>query len=465
MSGPDDECDYAVAIVGGGAAGVLTAIQLLRRAERALRIVLVSATLPLADGVAYSTRRPEHLLNVPAGRMSALPDQPDDFVAFLRTQVAFAELPAAALAQRYVARLHYADYLRQRLRQAVQHSCAKLETIHDRVLELDKHDHALQLRLASGATLRAGKVVLALGNASRPLPVRGVAGLDARHLLEAWDDQALADIAADATVCIVGSGLSMVDAAMTLHARGHRGPIHVLSRHGLMPLPHAHGDDVALDLPALLALPLRQRVRRLRSQARTCGQRWQGLMEALRPHGQALWRSLSEREQRRFLRHLARYWDVHRHRIAPGVRARLQTLRDSGQLQLHRGRLDTVIPIAACVQLNAHTASGATLQLDAHRIINATGLEMRLQAMRNPLLQQLLGCGHALAGAHGIGVATDDAGHLIDADGRADPRIQVLGTLRIGQLWESLAIPELREQASAAATALSALDDTAPAAP
>jgi len=42
------------------------------------------------------------------------------------------------------------------------------------------------------------------------------------------------------------------------------------------------------------------------------------------------------------------------------------------------------------------------------------------------------------------------------AAGRADPRLHVLGSLRVGSLWESLAIPELRQQAQQIALALTA---------
>lgn len=449
------ECD--VAIIGGGAAGTLVAIQLLRRARAAIRLVLVEASPSLVEGVAYSTRREEHLLNVPAGGMSAFPERPGDFVAFLGDVADFRGIPASELARRYVARRHYADYLRERLRQACQDSAATFAVIHDRVLALDKHDEGLRLQLARAGELRAGRAVLAVGNALRPLPARGATALQPRQLLGAWDSEALAGIPAESTVCIVGSGLSMVDAAVTLHARGHRGPVHVVSRHGLMPLPHAQAEAAELDVPPLLAMPLRQRLRTLRGHARAAlarGLPWQGVMEALRPHGQALWTSLAPADQRRFLRHAVRYWDVHRHRIAPEVHALLQALRASGQLRVHRARLDTVFPVGACVQLSARTAHGGTLQLDAHQAVNATGVELRAQAMRNPLLQQLLGQGHAVAGPHGIGVDSDPAGRLIDAAGRADPRLWVIGSLRIGRLWESLAIPELREQACAAAAAL-----------
>ncbi|MFT4247268.1 MAG: FAD/NAD(P)-binding protein [Pseudomonas sp.] len=454
MIEPSSLCD--IAIIGGGASGVLAAIQLLRQARAALHIVLLEPAGALAEGVAYASGRDEHLLNVQAGAMSAFPDQPGDFIAYLRGRPEFADLSDAELALRYVARRHYADYLRECLRQARSGAMARCEVIRDRVLALDKHGGGVRLQLA-GAELQARGVVLATGNAPRPLPVRGASGLQARHRLEAWDATALAGIAADAAVCIVGSGLSMLDAVVTLHLRGHRGPVHVLSRHGLMPLPHARGGSVELDVPALLALSLRRRVRVLRTHARTVmarGLPWQAVMDALRPHGQALWRSLCRADQRRFLRHLVRYWDAHRHRVAPEVHARLRAMRTSGQLRVHRARLDSVFAVGACVQLSARTAQGQALRLEVQQVVNATGVEMRVQAMGNPLLQQLLGVGHAVAGQHGIGVDSDDAGCLIDAGGHADPRIRVIGSLRVGRLWESLAIPELREQARDAVAAL-----------
>ncbi len=177
-------------------------------------------------------------------------------------------------------------------------------------------------------------------------------------------------------------------------------------------------------------------------------------MERIRPLGQALWQSLSLDDQRRFLRHVVRYWDVHRHRIAVPVHAQLLELQRQGRLHLHRGRLETAIAEGACVRLGALDRRRQPFQIDAHCVINATGVEMRAQAMRNPLLQQMLGSGTARPGPHGIGIDSAPDGSLLDADGVAEPRVQVLGSLRIGRLWESLAIPELRVQAAQAAARL-----------
>ncbi|SBV37269.1 conserved hypothetical protein [uncultured Stenotrophomonas sp.] len=455
ISDQPQACD--IAIIGGGAAGTLAAIGVLRAATAALRVVVVEPQLPLGRGVAYATCHPEHLLNVPAGKMSGFPDKPDDFLDYLVEQHAFPELEREALARTFVPRLHYAGYLRRRLQQAVDASPAQLDVRAGRVMAMERHADGVVLQLDVGQPLLAAGVALCSGNALRPLPARGAGAVPAGKRVEAWDFDAVRGIATNADVAIVGSGLSMADSVVSLAAAGHEGHVHVLSRHALLPLPHAAGPAANYDPQPLLAMPLRQRLRTLRRHAAEAALRgipWQSVMERIRPLGQALWQSLSPGDQRRFLRHVVRYWDVHRHRIAVPVHAQLMELRRQGRLHLHRGRLETVIAEGACVHLTALDPQRCPFQLDVQCVINATGVEMRAQAMRNALLQQLLGSGIARPGPHGIGVDSSIDGSLLDADGVADPRIRVVGSLRIGTLWESLAIPELRTEAAQAAQAL-----------
>ena len=454
MSVIDTPASCDVAIIGGGAAGVLAAIGVLRGASRLLRLLVIEPSLPLARGVAYATTREEHVLNVPVAKMSGFPEQPEDFLDYLCEAEAFPGLPREELATRFVSRGHYAAYLRQRLQQAVDASPAQLEILAARVQALQPDAEGVSLLLDSGRPLRAAKVILAVGNALRPLPARGAGSLPDGRCVQAWDYEALGGIAGNVDVAIIGSGLSMADAVASLQANGHRGRIHVLSRHALLPLPHAKGVAADYDAEPLLAMNLRQRLHALRAHAAEAAARgipWQSVMERIRPMGQALWQSLSTDDQRRFLRHVVRYWDVHRHRIAAPLHAQLLELQQQGRLQLHRGRLETAVAEGACVRLVAQDRWRQPLQLEVQCVINATGVEMRAQAMRNPLLQQLLGSGVGRAGPHGIGLDTAADGSLVDADGVVEPRIQVLGSLRIGRLWESLAIPELRAQAAVAA--------------
>jgi uncharacterized NAD(P)/FAD-binding protein YdhS len=447
------QCDLA--IVGGGAAGVLVALQALRHAERPSRIVLFEPASVLAEGIAYATPWPEHLLNVPAGKMSGLPDQPADFLDYLIDSEAIADVPREVLAEQFVPRRHYAAYLRQRLEQARERSVAVLEVVEQPVFALVPHAQGVQLRLDDDVTWSAQRVVLACGNSMRPLPVPGADALPPAQAVEAWDYDGVRVLAGDDDLAIIGSGLSMADSVVALAAAGHRGRIFVLSRHALLPLPQAHGASVTFDPQPLLAMSLRQRMRELRAQADAAVARgipWQSVMDRIRPMGQALWLSLSEADQRRFLRHVVRYWDVHRHRIAESVHAQVAELERRGQLQRHRARLDTLLVQESGLQLHGRSPDGGLPPLTVAAVINATGVETRALSMRNPLIRQLLADGHARPGPHGLGLdTTEEEGGLIDGRGQPQPAIRVVGSLRIGTLWESLAIPELRVQAEQAA--------------
>ena len=74
-------------IVGGGFSGTMMAAQLARRG---LRVALVEGAGRAGQGTAYSTRDEVHLLNVPAAKMSAWPERPDDFIAAGHDAGAFA---------------------------------------------------------------------------------------------------------------------------------------------------------------------------------------------------------------------------------------------------------------------------------------------------------------------------------------------------------------------------------------
>lgn len=443
-----------VAIIGGGAAGVLTALHILRQARTVLHVALFEPASTLGEGIAYATPAPQHLLNVPAGRMSALPDQPADFTGYLRQVDAFPDDDDATLAHRFVPRRFYASYLRTRLAEAAEHSPARLQVIPQPVLALRRGQGDLQLERADGGRVSAREVVLACGNSVRPTPLAGAEALPHDALAEAWDYDGVRLLAHAGDIGIIGSGLSMVDSAVALFAAGHQGTLHVFSRHGLMPLPHAHGAPATFDPEPLLAMPLRARMRALRQHAReaaAAGIPWQSVMERIRPHGAALWQSLDQADQRRFLRHVSRQWDVHRHRIAADVHGLLRDALQSGRLQLHRVRLQGVVETAPGLRLTARE-HGQPRDWMLGALVNATGVETRAEGLRNPLLRQMLAEGVARPGPHGLGLDTQAAGdRLIDADGHVHAAIGVLGSLRIGTLWESLAVPELRQQAAAAA--------------
>lgn len=437
-----------VAIIGGGAAGLLAAIHLLRASEGRIRLCVVEPRALLGEGAAYSTRDPAHLLNVPAGGMSAFGDDPDHFVRHLQASGATPAIDGDAVARRYVPRLEYGNYLRATLGGQVA-----LGSVHVRDAAVDVTGSAPHsIRLGSGRILHADAVVMATGNLPRSLAATRSC-TNAAAIINAWDYEAIATIPADADVCIIGAGLSMADAAVSLAGQRHRGRITVLSRHGLMPLAHAASRGPAADVDGLLALGVRERMRAIRASAKSGmgdGAPWQWTMDGLRPHGQRFWRSLDDDEQRRFLRHVQRYWDIHRHRIAPEVAIGIDALRQSRQLTVHAGRV-------AAIDSGPTGFDGAwrprgiatTKHMRVQRVIACAGIETRLQYMPSPLLAALAARGTITPDPHELGLAVDDAGALVSAAGIPQPHLLAIGSARIGHDWEATAIPELRAQAAA----------------
>ena len=104
-----DDHRPVVAVVGGGA-GALAALHLARAARRragALDVVVVDPADRWARGVAFSTADEDHLLNVPAAGMSALPEDPAHFVSWLVDHAAPHEADPAA----FVPRRRWGAYL------------------------------------------------------------------------------------------------------------------------------------------------------------------------------------------------------------------------------------------------------------------------------------------------------------------------------------------------------------------
>jgi uncharacterized NAD(P)/FAD-binding protein YdhS len=166
----------------------------------------------------------------------------------------------------------------------------------------------------------------ALG-ASRPCGAvrrQPAAGPQLRRLLrQSLGAEAIAGLDPEATVVLIGTGLTMVDTVQSLLDAGHRGPFRAISRRGLLPRVHAPTQPLPLgveELPHTTSVArLTRWLRHRLEQAEARDIDWRAVIDGLRPHVQDLWRRLPVRERARFLRHLRPYWDVHRHRTAPEI--------------------------------------------------------------------------------------------------------------------------------------------------
>ncbi|MEV0271769.1 FAD-dependent oxidoreductase [Hamadaea sp. NPDC050747] len=421
-------------VVGGGFSGVVAARELVRTGWS---VIMVDPQARPGRGVAYSTAARWHLLNSPVSAMSVDPDRPEDFLEWCRRRDPHTE------GSDFVARGWYGDYLTEALRAVDEVAPGKLTVHRGTVSRIFEASHAgLTVLLTDGVVLTADAVVLAVGNPAPRHPI--AAGDDVRRLSayihDPWQEDVLAGVA-DGPVLLIGTGLTAVDVALSLADR----EITAVSRHGL--LPRAHAPSVRREVAPPPATSVATLLHWVRAQAATTGD-WRGVMDGLRPHWDRMWRRLPEHEQRRFLRHVARYWEVHRHRMAPQVAASIQARRRDrsfrvragevcGLRPLPDGRIEAVIRGHGGIDTKAYAA-----------VINCTG-PGRLTD-RDPLVRSLVADGLAAPGPHELGLAVDEHGTVSGRSHRA-PALFALGSARRGRLWETTAAPEIREQARALA--------------
>ncbi len=442
-----------VAIVGGGAAGVLTAVH-LRRSKPDAQITVIDASGHPGTGAAYGTNDPTHLLNVPAPRMSAWPDDPDHFTRWLDQR-------AVTPAESFAPRLAYGRYLQDQL------AAAEVRIVTAEVVNVIP-GAPVRLALNDGRESFADAVVLASGRPQHGMPdslERAFApvlsdGADGRIVVDPWAPGALNALGSRRpdSVLVIGSGLTGVDVALYLTARG--AAVTLLSRHGALPR-RFRVTGTPTELPNLDALPDGVSLERLRealasdlAHARKTGADWRQVIDAIRPRTARLWQSLGWEDQRRFLREDLRQWEVLRHRMPPTIADAIYAAIDNGQLVIESGEVADVSLRRKGVELVVTTSDGSVRRRGDAVVVAAGAAWDRRSLQGSPLWSNLLAAQNASLHPCGVGVRLTPEGYLIDTAGSAVPNIVCIGSIRQGEEWETTAIPEIRSQAAAIAALL-----------
>lgn len=200
--------------------------------------------------------------------------------------------------------------------------------------------------------------------------------------------------------------------------------------------------------------PLSSRVRAARRLAATKG--WRGVMEGLRPITAELWAETDLRSRRAFARRLRPWWDVHRHRLAPNLAAEIDRLRAEGRLTVHAGHIRDVSAGAEGVQVSiAPRGDAGTLSLSGRWLIDCTGPGH--DPMADRLTRSLIDQGRARLDPLSLGLDLDASGRVLDAEGRADLLLFVLGPPARAAFWETIAAPDIRKRIEDVADALAAV--------
>ncbi|WPN96292.1 FAD/NAD(P)-binding protein [Pseudomonas sp. MUP55] len=452
-----------VLIVGGGLSGTMLAVQLLRLPGRR-RILVIEPRAELGRGEAYSAVELGHTLNGNAARMSVDPDNPDDLTQWLTDYIGAGGWPQAAqqpvpVSELFPPRGMFGLYAQQRLAEAKALSASTVEHVRAEVVDLQVDAAGTLVSLDSGERLRGAFAVLATGMfpAART-PQTESSGLNAAAL-DPWDVQAMTRLDPHATVLIIGSGLTMVDAVVSLEQAGHRGPIEVFSRHGLLPhvrrQPPSWDDFLGAD-PALRSP--RQLVREVRRQCRIALDQdvdWQAPLDTVRVHIARLWSQASEREKRQFVRHVRPWWESHHHRSPPLSAQLVERLHGEGRLQIRAASFKGLVPSASGVTIGLrHRGEQTVTHVSGAALINSSGIEYDWRRVARPLPQQLLKRGLIQPGPLALGIAADASGAVRDAQGQVSERLFAMGPPLRGMWWESTAVTDVAIQAKALALKL-----------
>lgn len=441
-----------VAVVGGGASATLVAAHLMRRTGPVPRLLLIDRGGLHGRGQAYSTDDPNHLLNVRAMNMSGVQDDPGHLVRWARSQ------GLEVSGEDFLPRSLYGRYLRDLLDTSAGARPGHVTELTGTVLSLTAEPSATdwRLRLGDGSSHRADAVVLAVGNqAPGRLPWEPSRP---RYIADPWRRGALDVVDDGEPVLIVGTGLTMVDLAISLTGRHPDRVVYAVSRHGLLPRPHhppPRPPEARIVLPGE-PLTLRELLRWARLTIDANGGEWHGFVDAVRPYVPALWQSLSEADRRRFLNLVARYWEVHRHRLPPASAARIDALRAAGRLRVLHGAVQDIRAVAERRFSVRVRSGGKSRELDIGWLVNGTGPSAAPGT--DALLSSLVAAGTARPGPLGLGLDAEPDGAVRDAASRPHENLFTLGPPLRGVRYETTAIPEIRAQAAVLADRLALLN-------
>jgi uncharacterized NAD(P)/FAD-binding protein YdhS len=273
-----------IAIIGAGVSGRLLALNLLRFApsKAAVNIQMFDRGDEHYMGPAYSDDAHYLLLNVPAGRMGAVSEDPEHFLKWAQGR------GVRAGQWDFLPRRLYSDYVLD-----LMHEVRRQRTdgplfahVRGEVTDIELARGGVRIHMEEAArSFIVDKAVLALGNFPPcPPPALNPSALrSGRYVWNPWNTRVLDSLAQRDIVVLIGTGQTMVDLTVALYQRGHKGRIVAISRRGLLPLAHQSFESYPSFFEEIKNLSRRSACRR--SSSHTCSSAVTGTTAAGRDPG------------------------------------------------------------------------------------------------------------------------------------------------------------------------------------
>lgn len=452
-----------IAIIGGGFCGSLTLIQLVRQSNIPLEILFVNKDNPFAKGIAYSSFNPKHVLNVPASKMSAFPDDPENFINWIKSKPKYSEYVNEELNDRFLPRIIYGEYLEELFNDTIKNIPENISVtiIEDEVIDVLSSVSECKIILKNGKTYEADKIVLAMGNFLPDDP--GIKNTEfyrsEKYFRNPWQKEAVEGLKDSDNVLIIGTGLTMVDNVLSLLGKGFNGKIFALSTNGYFPLSHKKRKpytDILEELhPPYTMSGLYKIFRKHIKYVLSHGITGEAVVDAVRPKTQEIWLSLSLNDKIRFMSHIRHLWGVARHRLPKEIHDQMTGLISNGKLEIIAGRIQDIESVNEKIKVSYKDRKSQNVKdLFVERVINCTGPKTDLNRINDKLVVNLLKRGLISCDEMRLGINALPNGNVIQKDHTISSNLFTVGSLLKGILWESTAVPELRVQAKTLANEL-----------
>lgn len=435
-----------IVIVGGGAAGTILAIHLIKNAKQPVSVTIVEKQYEKGRGVAYSPLCNDFLLNVPSSKMGIYPDSVDDFFNWLLHK------GYEYKGSDFVPRKIYGDYLQERLSEYFEGEHEhEVMFIRDEVIRLEVKEQEIYLDLKENGVFVADDVVLAIGNfpPKKILPdIKGVYNSPWNN--DFWDVCKNGD-----DIALIGTGLTAIDFVNEWHHKGFKGKITMISRNGELPLVHEEPcmqgllkgyfdeyDSLKTILKKVNAIKRHPFLKIIRP---VC------VIEELRNLFPRLWYHWTIKERDLFYRRLFKVWNINRHRIPPQVGKILDERIADGRINVYGAKITSIETAKTGIKIDLLDKSTKTaLSIQPKYVINCTGPDADYSKAESELLQQLLQDGIVQVDELKTGLLCNPKLQLKGKDG-IQKNIWALGPPLKSMFFESTAINEIRNQASALA--------------
>lgn len=484
-----DPSEDVVAIIGGGSVATSVLAQLpeqVRIAEgggHLRRVVIFEPHQTPGAGAAYQWDSASNLLNTRVGSMSPMAADPLHFHRWLQENegdwhALFPDVTPHRDA--FVPRPLFGRYLEHVFQEAVLELQAlgiSVELIHQKAVSMRTTTGGYEIFGASGARVLARQVVLALGN----LETNEWEHL--HHYPNFFNTpypctKLVQKVHPKRAVCILGTSLSAIDAALSLADAGHAGKIIMVSRNGR--LPSVRGEQNLARRPSLLTRERMQAVLDERgagsmslaevwgllfqevqlcegktpclktimregqgphryldaevSDALLHDRAWQAIVYALNDSIDLIWHLLMVEEKRLFQTSIKSLWHSYRVSFPIQNAQKLQRLLHSDQLVVYGGYRDAHFDEAqqrfAVNVCNPAKDFDAIIYADA--LVNATGYTTDMYKARSPLIRGMIAAGLARPHEFG-GVDVDfDTGQILSRRGVKMEGCYALGSLAAG---------------------------------